>query len=295
MTKLNWEYQDHSRRPEYRAEYNGLILRAVHDESPENPFENWDGEWPMMVQTSSYGPHHDVTRYEKDGDIPLDEPLKRFSDAQLVHDQKAIAAVLGCDPNTYCEERTAERKWHTDVDFLREAFSQNLANEHRESDIFGLCAKLYEVLGITALSTTSRGYSQGDWANLLIAAVPEAKKKFGVHGNTKIDLKQLESQAKLYGAWAWGDVYGYVIAKPELDEDGEVIGAIDLDDMEASCWGYYGSEFDESGLEEQAISSADYILATARKRKQQTVKELVRNRVPLWARPALVEAAGEIV
>jgi hypothetical protein len=92
-------------------------------------------------------------------------------------------------------------------------------------------------------------------------------------------VADLEAQADLLGSWAFGDVCGYVIESP----DGEHLD---------SCWGFYGSDFEKSGLAEAATEAADSILADAAKRKADKLKELIRNRVPLALRPALLESAG---
>ena len=92
----------------------------------------------------------------------------------------------------------------------------------------------------------------------------------------------LKSQADLFGAYAFGDVFGFVI---EAEPDGETLD---------SCWGYYGSDFDESGLAEAAQELANHILASAAKRRAAKLKELIRNHVPLDKRPAILAEAGKL-
>jgi hypothetical protein len=69
-------------------------------------------------------------------------------------------------------------------------------------------------------------------------------------------LKDMQGQANLYGYWAWGDVYGYVIEKRCVcagDPDDDVED--DWEEIEdGSCWGYFGSDHSESGLEDSALS-----------------------------------------
>lgn len=100
------------------------------------------------------------------------------------------------------------------------------------------------------------GYRQGDYADLLIVATPEAIEEFGC--TDPVTVEDLQSQAKLYGAWAWGDVYGYIVERVFVDpEDDEVYVTEELD----SCWGFYGSDFDWSGLEEAAMSAVPELVS----------------------------------
>ena len=80
----------------------------------------------------------------------------------------------------------------------------------------------------------------------------------------KASKLMLHSTAELYRAWAFGDVYGCVVEKrADFLEPGD-----DPDDFEdaweeipdGSCWGFYGSDFGASGLEEAAIDTADSYL-----------------------------------
>jgi len=254
-TKLDWVYQD--RTGEYRADYKGLVIRAVHDDSPENPFEAWDGHFPMLV-------YHDRTidEYDKMGGVALDCVIERFTSEQLVFDQKALAEILDLDMVQEYADRVSGGdtddvpKWITldDAHVIRDV-CEDAIHDTSGTDRLDKLAELHKLLGHAVLRTTSRGYSQGDWAELLIVATPEAIAEFGCDPAPDNLARQLEAQAKLYGAWAWGDVWGYVVEKPALDEDGDEIEgeAEELD----SCWGYYGSDFAESGLEEAALASAE--------------------------------------
>lgn len=243
-TKLNWEYHD----GEYRAEYKNLVICAVRDEHPSNPFEEWDGHWPML----SY-----YDRTLNDTVEGLGDVLGRFTDAQIIHDQKAIDAILGAGP--FHDGETDELvKWVRDPVWLREAFDEALGHTEGTKRLDAL-AELLDLLGIPNLRTSSHGYCQGDYTELLIVATPEAVKELRPDVTPDELRKDMENQAGLYGAWAWGDVYGYVVCAkvPGEDEDDEP----ELEEIEdGSCWGYYGSEFDESGLEDAAIEAADHYL-----------------------------------
>lgn len=283
-TKLDWVYQDHARVVEYRAEYKGIVIRAIHDQCPINPFEEEDGHWPMLAF-----PNDNVggfTTYDKLPGLAVGAVLGRFNDHALIHDQKAIGAILNVTADEVSfHADIPPRKWWTDADALRSAFEDALY-DMSDSDRFDALEALYKLLGIPVLNTTVHGYSQGDQTDLLIVATPEAQKELRSQPADMDDetwartLKDdMEGQAKLYKAWAFGDVYGYQLARKQVDtycpgcfarvENGldtspccseETYTEENLDDIEegdTSCWGYYGSDFDWSGLEEAAIEAAE--------------------------------------
>lgn len=62
--KMDFEYDQssggcHCDMPEERAEYRGFTIRAVVDQSPTNPFDDYEGEPPILVYNDgrliSYG------------------------------------------------------------------------------------------------------------------------------------------------------------------------------------------------------------------------------------------------
>ena len=65
--------------------------------------------------------------------------------------------------------------------------------------------------------------------------------------------ERLAVTVDLYGDWAWGNTYGYVIEEPTAwDEDGDATEWGEIPD--GSCWGYYGDP-EDSGLDEAAWES----------------------------------------
>lgn len=258
------------------AFYKGYRIKAERDDSPSNPFEDWDGNWPIMIY---HGRNDGFTSYDKTKGVAIDAVLDRFTDAQLIHDQIAIASAFDTSiVELTCYEDEPTRYCH-DADVLRKAFEDELGN-WPDSKRLALFEELYGLLGIPCYQTTSRGHCQGDWAEVLVVATPEAQAEFGrtednVREQAIAELcqcevrtnateavvakqiaaiweKDLEGTADLWGDWAWGDAYGYTLWAPEFDEDGEIADWVQLDD---SCWGYYGDDHDKSGLEEGALSA----------------------------------------
>lgn len=258
--KLFWNY-DNELGCEV-AMHNGYRIRAEQDCSPENPLEAWDGEWPTLVRYD-----RDTKTYDKVPGSQIPHVIHRFSDEQLVHDQIGIAkalntsiASLAIDWMHALDHDDPPPNYIHDADALRDVFERQMG-EVDDSDQFGVLAALYVLLGIPALEYNSRGHCQGDYAELLIVATPEACAKFGtpsstlgVGANAHVEAyweQSLKSTGDLYSAWAWGDVYGYVIEQPVYDEDGEIEEWEEIE--HGSCWGYYGDDHAESGLEDAAL------------------------------------------
>ncbi len=278
MSKLSWDYSG----DEQRAEYRGFTIRAINDTDCSDPIADRDGHWPMIK-----GGNRDCNEMIYDGasGVPVAAPLDRFTDEQLVHDQKAIADIL---PYADIFAETG-KKWCTDAYELRRLFEDDIGNVDNSHKLATFEA-LYGLLGIACLNTTARGYCQGDWADLLIVATPEAIKELRPDVTPDELAKDMQQQADLWEAWAFGNVWGYVIGKPELDEDGDETG--DFEEIEdGSCWGFYGDP-SESGLEETAIAEIDAHIAYAAKQRQAKLKDLIRNRVPLHLREQLLKEAA---
>lgn len=247
MSKLDWNY-DNDLGCEV-AMYNSYRIKAERDSYASNPFEDWDGNWPIAVYYDG-----SIKVYEKTKGVPIRDVLSRFDDVQLVFNQKHIEKLLGAERidlhmhGIDWDEDASPPKWVTNGAALRSWFEDAIGNEY-DSKLLDLYEELYNLLGIPCYKTTSRGYNQGDWAEVLVVATPEAVAEFDC---TEVTESDLESTADLYSAWAWGDVYGYVIEKPIFDEDGEIEDWVDACDYN-SCWGYYGDDHDKSGLEEAAL------------------------------------------
>lgn len=83
----------------------------------------------------------------------------------------------------------------------------------------------------------------------------------------------LKGEFECFSNYASGDVYGYRIESENFYE---------------SCWGYYGSYFEESGLLDAARESIDYQVEKERKRRFNILKDYIRNSVPLHIRQTLL-------
>ena len=288
MTKLNWEFVNHGgpyNAGRQRAEYRGLVIWAEQDSSPSNPFEDWDTEPPTAVYSD-----RSFTDYS-DGDA-LD-PFEGLKDRWFSRNWRALCQILGIDPEEHDKEARDFRRsfaQQNNLAAIRRGLFEDVLGDMKPdrsgygaSDYLEALEALWRLRGVEARRWSSHGYSQGDWAEGI--SVPTSRWVELTGAPADSHARQMKAAGELWGAWAWGDVYGYIVTAPADDpeEEGETL---------ESCWGYYGADHAESGLEEAAIWAADYVVEQAAKRKAAKLKELIRNRVPLEARPALLAEAG---
>lgn len=116
-------------------------------------------------------------------------------------------------------------------------------------------ARFWTLAGVPAAVSVSRGYSQGDWAAVLTVAHPEAVKAFGfatMRAYRKACPNDHKAAVDAWGAWRWGGVIGYEVARIDPDEyaaaladnetdelDAGQLNALDLCEDVGSCWGFY--------------------------------------------------------
>jgi hypothetical protein len=213
----------------------GYAVTVEYDESPQNPFESWDGEPPLAYFSERWnGPN-------------AEDVFECIPEAFATKQYKKILAAVG----DYTGDREgvrrdyAENRLNTGITrhgALREAFQEvDLPSGWRTAEEYiELLETLASIAGIAYLSRVSSGYSQGDAARLFAFASPEWVKLTGAPEDSH--AAQLSTACNLWTAWAWGDVYGIAeITGP----DGEEI-------EDASVWGYYGSDHDASGLVDAA-------------------------------------------
>lgn len=280
MEALSFEYQDSSN--ESVAEYRGLTIKAVQDSDCSNPWEDSDGFAPLVYYSLG---NHGLT--DLAGSYELERPLSRFTDRQLALKWAPLCRALDVDSaEAERDVRESQAAYGGALAGYRRDYLEERLSDMRPSgrawgaacDYFEALESIYQLIGIAALDFQRNGYSQGDSVRGLLVALPEWRKAMGIKPSAAM-ADDLEAQADVFGAWAFGDCYGF-----QIEREGETLD---------SCYGFIGSDFQKSGLADAAKEAADYILSAAAKRKAERLKELIRNRVPLALRPALlVEAAA---
>lgn len=281
-TQLSFDYD--AARDSYVAEYRGLTIIAERYSDAENPFTSWDCEPPTLVIHGRR--NSEIEDYSGE---ELESPLGFIPDSKLRLSRywQAAAKALDLCPAAFrsdCEQEARDYDCSV-ILVMREKLEEALSDARpsyysgNASDYLSALESLWTLAGVPAHHWSSQGYSQGDYAQGLSVATPAWVKKVGAPADTH--MRQLESAGKLWGSWAWGDVYAFAIETPA----GELLD---------SCGGFYGDCHEKSGLADAAQEAADWILTSAHKRRLAAAKVAMRNRVPLSYRPALLAAAAAL-
>lgn len=227
--------------------YNGCKILAHVDETPENPFTAWDCEPALLV----YSDNH-VTSYNGAPET-LREVLHMLPADTWERGKRQAFLKEFLSPHFTMREIAEEsRRFGCLFDavdgLLSGQFDSAPLGWRSAQEWFDLAKSLLAFGGITAHYDQSTGSCQGDIALCLAIATPEWLKITGAPQDETLK-GQLEGAIELYGNWAWGHVYGFTLENSEGDE------------MQGSCWGFYGYDHDKSGLLEAAQGEIDSELA----------------------------------
>lgn len=212
-------------------------LAIYNDESPSNPFEDWDSEPPLMYSTNHGCRWSSDTVYHYGTESIVSELLELITPRRLVLNRKELLDIIDVD-----EDYIRENKYdsQTFADALEDELLWN-------DDNLNLIEALARIARVPYSRHDSRGYSQGDYADVLIILTPEWFKK--TWANPKDAKEILDGTKKLFNAWAWWDVYGFTLIehKPLYTED-NVLSIVTDDEVLESCWGFYGEDSIEEDI-----------------------------------------------
>ena len=205
--------------------YKGCTIRVVRDDFPPNPFTDWDCEPPILVKYEGSFTEYGLSR---SWDIELTRE-------QLMANAQQIKEICGYTLDDLDEEElNAELETWVSYGPTSE-FLENLAT-------------LYNMAGISAGVKSVCGCVQREYAEVLVVLTPEWVKKVGAVIKDNAD-EIIEEAAKLYGYWAFGEVYGYLVYDNEDPADNE--------EPAESVWGFYGDDYEKSGLLYEATSACE--------------------------------------
>lgn len=226
---------------------DSYTVNIAYDQCPENPFESWDCEPPLLAYYDSG--RHGFKTYNGAPDSWWD--ILRALPASVFHRKNRVAFLrrFVLQDGDTLREYAEDKRRVGDID----AMAERLGNVYGEkphgwgsaSEWLDTAAAILEYGGIPCHCTQSNGYCQGDSTLLLAVGLPVWVEKVGAPADSI--PAQLESACELHGQWQWGDVYG---VESVTDENGEEI-------EDASCWGFYGSDHEESGLLDHARNAIE--------------------------------------
>lgn len=259
---LQFDYCDTS--GDYVAEYRGLTIKAVHDSDCESPRE-WSNVAIMACA------HRRYNLGDSDGML---EARHAIRDSRFYRD-------------TWEESESGE---FTFKGVKRDCF--DLSDPSDLWEAMQLCTDiecqplyLYDHSGITI--STGRFSCPWDSGQVGFAFVTlerlkaESYFKRWTPAARQWARDRINGETEVYDHYLTGQVYGFVLAS-------------DSDDHMDSVWGFYGTDFEESGLSEAARDAADHLIETAQKKRLACLARLIRNRVPLDKRAAMLASEGSL-
>lgn len=230
-----------------QIDLHGYTVKIKYDQCAENPFECWDCEPPLLAYCGSR--HGTLKAYN---DAPSDwwDVLRALS-GSIFQRKNRVAFLrrfitpLGLDLRTFAEEKRRIGDIDAIATFLCEHLGEKPHGWREATEWLETAASILEYGGIPCHFTQSNGYSQGDSTLLLAIGLPSWVEKVGAPADSV--PSQLESACELHGFWQWGDVYGVAEI---LDSNGDEI-------PHGSCWGFYGSDHEKSGLMDHARNAIE--------------------------------------
>ena len=255
--------------------YKGYTIKITQDESPENPFESWDGEPPLL--TFSCGRHSHAHGYneapESWYDILRMLPPAIWKRGQRMAFLKKFILPQASGLRNYAKQ-VLDCGGHIDAcaEILGDALGAKPDGWGEACTWFETAEAILNYAGIPCLYDQSNGYSQGDSTLCFVVLTPEWFEKTGAKPEHSAEI--CKSAVELYSAWAWGDVYGIseIIAPGALDDEGEEREGEALE--EGSVWGFYGSDHEKSGLMESAQGTIDWHIEKQAKEAQNITEAL---------------------
>lgn len=211
-------------------------IRILQDPDPINPFVEIDGNPPIMYE----GARGIKSEYP-------DSEIKEFitskaTDKLVIKHQEEIAEILEINLDDYIDVTIDDKI----SDIVSEIYKANLKQ----------LAKLCKVFKILHINWISKGYSQSDWLDVLVVLTDNF---FETTGCSRKKYKSILKETQdLLDAWAWGDVYGFILEeckvyKKVLASEFDAGNFEDVGEEEEweeidSCWGFYGDKWMENGM-----------------------------------------------
>ena len=226
---------------------DSYTVNIAHDQCAENPFELWDGEPPLLAYYDSG--RHGFRAYN---DAPDNWwGILRALPSSILHRKNRVAFLrrFVLQDGDSLREYAEDKRRIGDLDAMAERLGNVYGEKpHGWSDArawLDTAADILEYGGIPCHCTQSNGCCQGDSTLLLAIGLPAWVEKVGAPAESV--PAQLENACNLHGQWQWGDVYG---VESITDENGAEI-------PHGSCWGFYGSDHERSGLLDHARNAID--------------------------------------
>ena len=217
-------------------------LEIWKNDNSLNPFEDWDCEPDMRIK---YGRNTNYIEYSV---TPIVNTIKEILESKphtIIRNQNKIADIIDIDYDYFHHSNLSK---DDKIAELLDGITDYLDNK----ELYELCL----IAKIPCLLHESKGYSQGDYASVLIILTSEFYERTGCNRRNAKSI--LSGTAKLFDNWAWGNCYGYTVFERKdyvkiPREDYNNLISDNVEDLTEwvqvdSCGGFFGSDHVESGM-----------------------------------------------
>jgi hypothetical protein len=189
--------------------------------------------------------------------------------ARTKSQRENLCAILDVDYQQFLDERSmyyGDDVVHTFVSWYHDQRRESPCGWRDAIQYFDDLEVLCKIVELPVFNYASNGYNQGDSMLVMAVATEKWRESVGVrHGDGYDCTPSLHCSVETYCSWAWGDVYGYTIHEIIRDDDGDEV----YEDTNESCWGYFGSDHNDSGLWQSAMEMIDYLVIRDQKEKEE--------------------------
>lgn len=131
----------------------------------------------------------------------------------------------------------------------------------RDGSLIGMAVFAYIHSGATIATTPFSCQWDSGQSGFVYCTKEKAIKEFGKKIMTAAVMEKarrcLQGEVKTFDQYLTGDIYGFVLERVILDEDGDEESTEELD----ACWGYYGMD---SAIEEAQLSAEQMVALDAK-------------------------------
>lgn len=215
-------------------------IEIHHDQFARYPWEDVESYIPLMYK---YG--RDSITDLSNGSI-YDFVERSVSDQNILDSVNEIENLFGYDFDfNFNSDDSDDDKLNIINDAIYDFIRESISN----------LAAYCELFNIKHFSSVYRGYSQGDYADVILVPTLKHCKLVGIEYSDITDGR-MHSDFELFENWANGDVYGFKVFEKVNFTKTYANGTIEQDfefkEID-SCWGFYGTDHEKSGL-------IDYVL-----------------------------------
>jgi hypothetical protein len=243
----------------------GVKVEIWHDTDTGNPYDNCDDMAPAIW----FSPDRSSGVYREYGGCDLGRVIWYMKPRFVSQNWRKIAAILDLsetEADSVCRALQADYGGGL-PEIRQEYFADCLANMRFSSysgaiDYLEALRALYVLRGFPADTFQTTGYCQGNVMRGLIVRIPKWVEKVGCGARDPEAIKKdMELEAQAFGAWAWGNCYGYTVG----DE---------------SCGGFYG--FDSEYMAECIADELNGIIDRRHEKQAAKIQDSRPDLAPMW-------------